>query len=221
MDKMNITIYYITIWSILLPLVVSILRYKKIGSIYLPFILLIWIGCLNELVGEIVVSKGYSNAVSSNIYSLIEAIIILWLFRQMDAPRFIKKIFHYVALGFCIVWTLENVFIGKFGVYFNSYFNMVSGFVIVLISINAINEILVKEKDLLKNPLFLLCTGFIIYFTYRTLIEAFWIYGQDIGEQFMSKVFSIHSWINLVCNIIFALAILWMQKRQAFTLRYS
>jgi len=218
---MPLALYYITLCSILLPLMASLVRLKKIGDSFYPFLIVIWLGSLNELAGYLIIKRGHSNAIPSNIYSLLEACLIIWFFYKTDSPRYIRKIWMFLLFLFLAGWAFENIFIGRFGVYFNSYFNMFSGFAIVLISINVINEILVKERELLKNSTFLLCIAFIIYFTYRILVEAFWLYGENIGEGFMIKVFNIHSWINLLCNIIFACAILWMQKKKAFTLQYS
>jgi len=218
---MSLQLYYITVWSILLPLVMSFVRLKRISTTFYPFLFVIWGGCINEITGHWVVSRGYSNAIPSNIFNLLEACFIIWFFYKIDSPGYIRKIWVLLLFLFLAGWGFENVFIGKFGIYFNSYFNMFSGMAIVLISINAINEMLVKERELLKNSTFLLCIAFIIYFTYRILVEAFWLYGGNIGPGFMIKVYHIHSWINLLCNIIFACAILWMQKRQAFTLQYS
>lgn len=213
--------YYITIWSILLPLIISLVRLRKIATAFYPFLFVIWAGCVNELIAHFIVSKGYSNAIPSNIFTLMEACFIVWFFYRMELPKYIRKIWLLLIASFIFSWIIENIFLGRLEAHFNSYFNILSGFAIVLISINVINDLLVKETELLRNPLFLLCIAFIVYFTYRILVEAFWLSGQNISREFMIKVYDIHSWINLVCNIIFAFAILWMQKKQAFTLQYS
>ncbi len=191
-----------------------------IGDAYYPFIYLLWLGGFNEVLSKVLLSYGYPNIYNSNIYSLLEALLLLWFFHKTNVMDRIKLLYPFLITLFLATWAIENVFFGMLGKGFNSHFHIISALSIVLISINIINDILMKDREILTSSTFLLCIGFVIYFTYRILIEAFWLYGQDIGDAFKLKVFEIHTWINLLCNLIYALAVLWMQRRQAFSLRY-
>jgi hypothetical protein len=91
---------------------------------------------------------------------------------------------------------------------------------VVLLSIHSINGILFKEREILKNPAFLICLGIVVFFTYKVVIEMFWIYGLRESRNFRLNVYIILVYINLICNLIYALAILWMRRKQAFTLQF-
>jgi len=93
-------------------------------------------------------------------------------------------------------------------------------FCVVLLGIRVINDLLFTERDLLKNPTFLICIGIIIFFTYQIIEEMFWLYGLKESAIFRQNIQSILMIINLLSNLIYALAILWMRKRQAFTLQF-
>jgi hypothetical protein len=216
---MNYSVMILFSYSIFIAIALSVIRSRMITSMYYPFILLIWIAGLNEILNHWLMIHKYYNAINSNIYTLLEAMLLLEFFRQTKMlGRF--RVYPFLMLLFAVTWIIDNFWIGTFGIYFNSYFNIIAALPIVFISINIINEILTRERDILKNPLFILCTGFIIYFTYRIMVELFYINGKNISKEFTNKVYDIHTWINLFCNLIYAVGILWMQRRKAFTLRF-
>lgn len=219
---MNSIIVDISAYSLFLPILISILRFKLIGDAYYPFIYLLWVGGCNEIVSAYLLSHNfYNNAYNTNVYSLLEGLLLLWFFRNTSILERVKMLFPFLITLFIAIWSIENfVIIGGLGLDFNLRFNIISALCAVLISINIINEILMKDRDILTSPTFLACIGFVIYFIFRILVDAFLLYGVDMGTSFKSKVNAIHTWINLLSNLIYALAVLWMQRRQAFTLRY-
>jgi hypothetical protein len=66
--------------------------------------------------------------------------------------------------------------------------------------------------------MFLICNAFIIYFTFKILVEAFWLYGVNESVNFQAMVFDISSYINVFTNLIYALAVLWMPMKRVFTM---
>jgi hypothetical protein len=216
---MNYFLQLVTVYSIFIAIIISIIRFRMIGDAYYPFVYLLWVGGLNEIVSTILLNNGYNNITNGNLYTLVEALLLMWFFWKSNIFDRVKPLYVFLVGLLILVWIIDNFFI-VFGKGYIAYFSIISALIIVLISINILNDILMSAIDVWKNATFLLCIGFIIYFTYRILVDVFWLYGQNIGSNFSPKVFEIHSWINLLCNLIYALAVLWMQRRQAFTLRY-
>ena len=72
----------------------------------------------------------------------------------------------------------------------------------------------------MKNSSFIICCGFIVMLTYTLLTEMFYAYGLELSDAFTQNLNYIFIFMNLFSNVIYALAILWMPKRQAFTLQY-
>jgi hypothetical protein len=91
---------------------------------------------------------------------------------------------------------------------------------VVLFSIRAINDLLFTERQLAKNPTFLICIGMIAFFTFGIISKMFWFFNVNISTDFLNNVATIYFIINFLANLIYALAVLWMQKRQAFTLQF-
>jgi hypothetical protein len=52
------------------------------------------------------------------------------------------------------------------------------------------------------------------------MMEVFYLYGVNESHTFALKVYLIFNYINLFCNLIYALAALWMPTKMRFSLPY-
>jgi len=206
-------------FAVIVSVVIGWIRFKKINPAFIPFVLVITCGFLHELISLIAISQKYSNAIVYNIYSLIESILILILFRKWKIIKFNTLVFRSLVFGLTIIWILEIVSMPNFET-FCSYFTIAYSFIIVLLSINTINALINQVKNsLVKNSNFLICVGFVIYFTYSIIVEAFWMYGLNENHIFQSKVYDILVIINLFVNLLYAVAVLWIPTKPKFILQ--
>ena len=173
---------------------------------------------MNELISFLMTKNGQTTAINNNIYVLIESILISWQFKKwglLQRPRFL---FPLLLVLLIISWIVENFIVFKI-TYISSYFRVLYSFIIVLMSVSVINGLFILDKkDILRNPIFLICIGFIFYYTYKVLVETFWIYGLNHSRGFRNNVYIILTYVNLFANLIYALAVLWMPTKQRFTL---
>lgn len=195
------------------------IRIKKIDPAYFPFILLMSAGLLNEIVSLLLVYRGYSNATTFNLYSLAAALLIAWQFKRWGLFKKIRL--YYVLQGtFLSGWLLEY-FISKESHLFNSYFIIGYSFIVILLCIEQINrEILRVKRKLYLQPVFLICMGVLIFYTYAVMVEAFWIYGLNKSKFFRIRIYEILAYINLFTNLLFAFAIIWIPLKLQYILRY-
>lgn len=211
---MNWTIAHIATWSIVIAGVIGIFRIKEMDPAYYPFLILTFIGIGNETLSYLLVFNGMYTTVNNNVYVLIEGLLIGLFF---DSVRLFRKQRTLLITLFSLlfVWILE-VSLRGINTRFN-YFRIFYSFIIVLLSINMINKLLLSEKrGLLRNSMFLFCIAFIIYFTLKVLQNAFWIYGLNKNSNsFLGAMLDIHTWVNLLTNLIYALAVLWIPRKQA------
>lgn len=206
-------------FSILLPALIGIVRYQKAKGSFLPFLLFIWAGLLSESVSFILMQGGQSNVISFNLYTLAEALCILWQFRVWKIFRSFNLFLLTLAILIAF-WIFENFILSSINK-FNSYFIVSYSFFIVLLSITCLNKLLLNlESGIIKNSKFAICIAFILYFTYSVLVEAFWLYGLNESAAFRIRIYGIHGIVNLLTNLTYALAILWIRARQKFTLQY-
>ncbi len=217
---MNYDLLFILSFSVLIAAAIAIFKFANIRQSFYPFIYLIWLASFNELVSYFLIRNGMYNVVNSNIYCLLESLLLLWFFRNIGNFKKFHKLPYLLGFLFIVSWVVENFFINSIEKQYSSWFILIYSFPVVLMSINAINTLLFKEKELLTNPLFLICIGFIVFFTYRIVVEVFWMYGLLASSNFAVSVYHILSFVNLLSNLIYALAILWMKKKHAFTLQF-
>lgn len=206
--------------SIFIPGLIGIFRFHQIRSVYRPFIYLMWVGCINEPISIYLALHHHYTIVNGVIYALCESLLLLWFFKVLGVFKRHKNILYVLIFIFIATWVIENFFSKRFGTSFGLYFDIFYSLCVVLLSIRAINDLLFIERDLLKNPTFLICVGLIIFFTYEVINRMFWLYGLDNSDEFVHSVQNILMIINVLTNLIFALGILWMRKKQAFTLQF-
>ena len=207
---MEVTSLFLVLTSLL-----AIFRFRQIESRYHPFILLIWLGTVAEILFLIHESLGKKSTPNTNIYVLLESILILWLFRRWNFFGR-RPSLHFILGGFfALIWIIEILLISP--MQYCSYFIIITSLVIVLMSVSHMNKIIISEKgNLLKNPEFIIATGFVLFFTFALLVEIFWVYGLNASKSFRTNVYSILTYVNLTVNIIYTVAILWMRRKQGY-----
>lgn len=215
---MNFLTAVIISFSILIAGAIAIFRYRHIHRSYYYFIYFIWAGCFNEIISFFLVINRLPNSINNNIYVLFESLLIIIFFKHLKVLKNKLKLFLSIVISTIILWSFENIIQGKI-VSVSPYFRIYYSLIIVLLSITTINNLITTvRKNVLTNSYFLICAGFIIYFTFKILIEAFWFYGLKQSGEFQFLVYNIMAYINLIINLIYALAILWMPRKQIFTM---
>jgi hypothetical protein len=205
---------------ILIPAITGWIRYKHVDPVFFPFLVFIWVGTAFEVINHCLITLGFYNIVPLNIYFLLESLVSLWIFNKWTL--FSNKLAYlFFIFIFIAAWLAENVIVSKFYLGFNSYFHIFYEFIIVLMSVNMINVILLNERGRLwKNPMFLISACFVLFHTLGVLTEAFMAYGIKFNPNLARNVNRIVAILNTICYFIYTLAILWMPKRQAFSLQY-
>jgi hypothetical protein len=217
---MSYTLFVIFGFSISIAAVIGWVRVRKIDSAYFPFLYILWIGLATEIISYIVTHHGHSNSVLYNIYVLIEAILITWQFRRWQLFDRAKFLFVGLLASYAIFWSVECFYFQKIFVT-ASYFRLYYSAIIVLMSINVLNVQLMREsRNMFKDPVFLICIAFIIYYIYKVIVGIFRVWGLAASYSFEVHLDLIMPYVNLFANLIFALAVLWMPKKHRFLLQY-
>lgn len=211
---------YISAFSLTIPFIISLIRYKKLDEKYSPFIWVIWFGMTTEIASILLIKYGYSNNWLTNIYTLVETTLLFELFRRWQLLGqhrwFYLTLLGLVISGWIVEWYIRGSIYPPF-----SIFNIYSRFAIVLIAVQGINAVLFKEPtDVLKNPVFLLGIGFVLFFTLEILIEIFWSYGLTKSRLFRWSIYEIFDFVNLITNFIYAYAILWIPLSRRYLFQF-
>jgi hypothetical protein len=217
---MKISWATLTSYLILIPIIAGLVRFGRIGKRYQPLFILLVAGLAAELISSylIYLAKHHSNAGTSNIYALLEWIMIFWQFRRWGFFSARKEVAWTVLFVPCVVWIAENFIFGQIS-NFSPYFRILYAALVVLLSVNKINFMITHDnRNLLDHPEFLICIGFIIYFIYDIIYE--WAYqSSTTGETYITtKIISLFGYINALTNITFAIAFLRIPPPKTFRL---
>ncbi len=204
--------------SILPAALLGVVRYKKALPVYRPLLWFIWIGTVNEAVSWVLIELNRNNVVNSNVYVLIEYVLLLSVFYHWNerAPR--KRFLFLLAAG-VLVWVTDNFLLNSLHT-INSIFRVLYSIVILFLSINQVNKLIVYEKkNLIRNAMFLTCMAFIFFYSYKAFIETFYILQLPFSKLFYLNLFQILLFVNLFTNLVYAIAILCIPSKQEFSLR--
>jgi hypothetical protein len=173
---------------------------------------MVWISFSTEVLIGIINRYGYQSMIEGNVYILIESLcILLFFYKQMlfkSQPAWAVSL----AVLFCCAWVFETL-IWKSINDFSAYYRVGTSFIIVLMSISALNRfILSTTKSVYKESLFLIYTGFIILFTINVLVNAFFLKGLDTSN-FVINVYFIYVAVSFIVNLIYFIATLRIPNR--------
>jgi hypothetical protein len=205
-------------YSILLAALIGMVRYSSVHENYKPFLWIIWMGTLNEIISTVLIIIDRSNTVNGNIYVLAEVLLFIYLFftwRQLSRRAMIA-LFVFV----CVAWIIDN-FIWHRITIINSAFRVVASFVLGFLAIGQINLLLLEHKNLIRNGRFLICLGMLIYFSYKSFVEVFYAIPYKMTPDFYQNTFAVLVIINFVSNILYALATLCLPSKPEYILRSS
>ena len=204
--------------SILIPGIVALIRYKTVDGRYYPFLYCLWVGCINEFLSLYLIINEQRTLINHNIYVLLESLLLL-LFFFRSGYSFSKNVLFTLWAVFIAVWVSEN-FIFRSITVNSTYFRIFYSFILVLLSVNTINKkIFTRNKGLLSDATFMICCGFIIYFTYKIIVQAFAIYGFSKQSAFLLNIYIIMYYINFTVNIIYTFAVIWMPRKIKYSLQ--
>src|SRR5258705_989364 len=89
----------ISAYSMLVPFIAACVRFKRLNTNYIPFLLLIVAGFLSELTCELYIDNHRRYEEVLNVYDLLEAIFITWQFKKWDLFKKNENVF-WILIGF-------------------------------------------------------------------------------------------------------------------------
>lgn len=204
-------------YTAVISVIFSIVRWKSIEKNYVPVVLFMWIALLDEVVSDISIYFFRTNAPNTNVYLLLSTLVIVYQLKVWGAIRLKRGFAYLCVLTFVLLWGYEN-FIYSSVWNFNSYTAILFYLLIVILSVRTLGQnIASNEKYQINRVVFLICMAFIIKYTSSIIIELFWIYGLTSSSIFLRSVYRLTTYVNLLVNIFYAIAVLWIPKKREYT----
>jgi hypothetical protein len=170
---MNFVVNSFLSLSISLGAIIGWVRFKNTSPAYWPFLWLMWTGFYYEMFGIVVMLAGYYNAVAYNIYALVESLLLGLQFRRWGLFRKMPSGYYALQSLFIGGWMVDSFIVAPINV-FSSYFTIGRSIVIVLLSVSMLHLLFEKPvTSLPRHPVFLICIGLVVLFTYTAIVEGF------------------------------------------------
>lgn len=194
--------------SILFPLMTGLVRWRTIRPNYYPLMILFCLGLASEIYTRYAITQNtMAWTTGNNLYVLVESLLIPFQFMVWGYMSKKRILFYALLILLLCGWILEYLVFGNIE-RLQPYFRMSYSLAIVLLSINMLNYLVInEEKDLVKHPAFIFCTGFIIFFTYQLVYEGIYHIVSDLGTinaRILNAAFAI---INCCCNLLYGIAL--------------
>ncbi len=216
----NYVLIAVISYSIVIAAIIGLVRLPRLPGTYQPFIFITILSLASEIISQILITHKKSNAVAVNMLGLFEAVLWCWQFKNWNTNQKYHLMLRVVVTALLILWIIENIILRKmfvFGYLFPIAFSLV---MVILSGIQLSLEIARERGNLLTTPKFLICSGTVLFYTYRILVECFFAPGMSMSDIFFGNVFIILSLVNFIVNLLFALAVLWIPEKQKFSLPY-
>lgn len=205
-------------YTIVIAAIAGIIRFKYILSDVYPFLFIIFVGTINELISTARIHNMGSNAINSNVYVLLEYLLVMYQFFKWDL--FTLRSFALLAAAGLVMWLTDNFVLNTI-VQNNSLFRSFYSFVIVILSTNQLSKLLVYERGpLFKNATFIICITFLIYYGCKAFVEAFNAFHIGFSYDLLWNLWIILYFVNAIANILYAIAILCIPRKREFILPY-
>ena len=202
--------------SIAITAFIAVVRFKAINKQFRPFIFLTWLALTNETLSLVLIYTKGHNTVNSNIYVLFECILILYQFYLWETISF--KLYGLLVLVALFVWAADNLVWHGLGGN-NSLFRIVYSFFILVCAVKQVSRLAEYEwLTLIKDPVFLICTAFLMYYSGKIFIEVFNAFRLHISHSCNHNIFTVLYFEDFISNIIYAIAILCIPLKQVFTM---
>ncbi len=212
--------YTVFSYTIIIASLIGAVRFKKILSMYRPFIYVVWAGLINEMVSTLAIKLYKDDTINNNIYTLVDFTLLLWLFYSWDELGRKKRLYQVVLAAGLLVWLGDNLILHSLNT-ISSYFRIFYAIALVYFSVEELNRLLFTQtRRLAKNAKFIICVALLVFYAYKAVFEVFFVLTVRLSNHFYYNLCVILAYINLFANLMYAIAMLWLPTKRQFTLPY-
>jgi hypothetical protein len=100
------------------------------------------------------------------------------------------------------------------------YFFILYSFALIFFSVNTFNKMVVHERSsIFRNPKFWIFLGVIIFYSFFIVYSSTGIslFRHHSSREFMRELQAIMVYSNLLVNLLYAVAVIWIPRKKNFT----
>jgi hypothetical protein len=189
------------------PVLVLLLKFKKLDENFKLFGLLCAYGLFTDVVSYFCLMKNYDVASVQNIYSIGEMSCLFFLLHRTIAKPRVSAFILAAYIISLFSWIGNLVALKGFDISFQYSDTIYSFFISAFAAVSLLNIASVTQIPLLKNSYYMRSLGWMFYFSSAVLLYSLH-YVSFSSDFFIKRVWDIHAIVNGMANLIFALS-LW------------
>lgn len=203
---------YLSSFSILLPLVLGIFKFKRFDEIIIkPFFWFILFTSLIEAVNFYLNLNALNNHLIFNLYAILFVIFILFVYKsEITRPFFIIGLTFSIPLFLLL---LENSTIKD-----NTYIFTVSFTELILLSIYILYKVYkIKVDTIFGEPVFWISFGTLLYCSCTLIVFALSKYMINKNNPLLCSYYVYYlTSINIITNIFYAKSFLCLKLKEKY-----
>ena len=217
---MSGTIRFILSLSILPAVIIGLIRFRKIDRSYHPFIFNIVLVLIIEIVHRVLLLTDYKQAINilQNFFSIIDFLLFLWLFHNWRLFNGSIRILLIIVIFYLLAWVGTNFFLVGITKP-NFYFLALYAGTLVFFSITTFGKIIIQEQTyIFTNAKFWISLGVLIFYTFFIIIciTQISLFNIKVSNAFQNYLQRINVYCNLLANILYAVAVLWIPQKKNY-----
>lgn len=200
------------------PALIGLYKYKRVDKKFHPFLLAMVLSLMTELIIKVIIkSEAWTwYYIAGDIYYLVNVLLYQAFFiRVLELKNRKTNLFFTTGFLVCVVANLliKNP-LSSLILYAAFLFSV---FIFVQATRLLRNQVFQTGITLLRNPLFYIAAGCIIYNIFFMFIQGvFFVFGTDL-EWLTNNSFYIEKGFNVFTYLLFTIGILWMPKTRFYS----
>lgn len=198
-------LYYVSVFSVLVPLTIFIINWKSRNSLIRLLGLLVITSALGDFVPFI---SARIVPISGNLYNLFQFLLLGLIFRRLFDNQAIYKVINILMVGYILLCVIQFLTVG-IAVRIESL-RYSSAFIFITLSLCFYFKMIkdLEVENLLKYPAFWFNTAILIYFSGNLFIYIF----SEMLPQTHRFYMPINAVFNSTKNLFFAYAF-WLNYK--------
>lgn len=206
--------------SILVPLLLGLIRWKRLNRLQRRIGILVIVTAVFEVIANPVslplwewLTGEPRNLPGAHLYTLVQFSLVLWIYRELLERQTQTWVFPALLVMFLLFVLWNGLYLDRFR-NFNPHARGIQAIILLPLILSYFYQLLrsMQIPRLEKEPLFWASSGFTIYFSGSLLIFLLSNYLLEAPET-LRALYAVHSLLNILLNLLLAPA-LWIRHRK-------
>lgn len=200
--------------SILLPLAMVLIRYKRFGKPFISLSVLLIVAAIISFIAYLHYAKQENNMYLLHVYTVFEYIGWTVFYYQFFENKIIKKTFIVLSVLFVVFSIVNTIFWQPLDIN-NSHSRSLEGFLLLCFAVAWLYKVFVDStiKNIEKHPVFWINTAVLIYFAGNFVLFT----AQDLLFEITLKEFivawTLHGLFLILHYLLISFGI-WLKKHK-------